>query len=1021
MRIAVHARRKGDNRDYSSEKWDDLCKELKRLYSAEILAIGLEKDYCPKGAEDRRTSDLFRTREVIQSCQLVMGGSSGLMHFASLSRVPHLVWGDPDYPIPEIAPSSVAYATVWNPFNTPVVYLGEGWDPGVQEILDSLKVHFDLSEYPGLPVRKCKSAKELQEIISNLRETDRCHIIGLANGVFDLLHEGHIACLQYAKDYCDTLIVALNSDASTKRLKGAERPVWDVAARTEAVARLDFVDYVVIFDQDWPEEFINELDPDVLFKGESYRGREVAGSTGRTLIFTPEVEGISTTKLIGQSKAVESEKSGERTVSLNRTDSGYNTIVENTAVEEVLTERYAHFFWNGPNFDYAQYLSIKSACLVHRPDHLIIWTTDPPAKEEGSWWSLLLEQKIVDVRDASELLGSEVVHRYLDAAPTIKAVMDALGHGKHYKAAQISDMVAWKAIYDYGGIYLDTDTLSYRPLWEIVEDPANNDFILCGIPATGFLAGCKGSSFAQALVEKNLRQLDQPLNSGRPWNQWTRFGPTALIEEIGARLGEYSEIPAESIYKFSSQRDLPFKEDFRPELTDGIRILHYYGEGRNELGTDFEVNEITEEFVRTSTSLFAGMAREIIVAEQAREIVEQGEKISLTKKGEDVVIDPNVPRNFVPETEDSRNRPFLSMCCILHDEADQIPRCFGSVADCVDQIVAVVNPDPPLDSDLAAIQKFQEEHPALDVKVVVSDWLGFSPTRNKAIRESDGEYIMKMDLDEELVNGVNLRKVLQKARPKVLDTYNYDSVRFQFPRVWHRSAEARWEGIIHEKLLTNVGLSGHYLMDDSLCHVIHHSRKEYPPELERTSALCREGIDRNPADARLMFYLARECMRLGHFGEAEYWFRRRIVSGGYWEERLFSQLYLGDLLVHLGKKEEATDIWQECSKNLGRKLREPCMRLGNWLMRWNQFDAAYQWYAEALKRDKIPHMGLFVYPKLYQTDTTDQILFYLSWLSWKTRPDAQGAKQALEYLDKLEKSNPRADKNRQVFRSMIAE
>lgn len=106
----------------------------------------------------------------------------------------------------------------------------------------------------------------------------RSYRLVFSNGVFDLLHRGHVASLEAAKALGDVLVVALNSDASTSRLKGPARPVQPEQDRAYILASLRAVDAVVVFDEDTPGALIEELLPDVLVKGADYEGRPVAGA-----------------------------------------------------------------------------------------------------------------------------------------------------------------------------------------------------------------------------------------------------------------------------------------------------------------------------------------------------------------------------------------------------------------------------------------------------------------------------------------------------------------------------------------------------------------------------------------------------------------------------------------------------------------------------------------------------------------------------------------------------------------------
>ena len=129
--------------------------------------------------------------------------------------------------------------------------------------------------------------------------------VGFTNGCFDLLHRGHLYSLEQAARRTDRLVVGLNSDASTRRLKGPGRPAQDEATRAAVLAALRFVDLVVIFDEDTPEDLIRSLIPTVLFKGTDYQEDEVAGGTfvkanGGRVELLPLLPGYSTTATLGR-------------------------------------------------------------------------------------------------------------------------------------------------------------------------------------------------------------------------------------------------------------------------------------------------------------------------------------------------------------------------------------------------------------------------------------------------------------------------------------------------------------------------------------------------------------------------------------------------------------------------------------------------------------------------------------------------------------------------------------------------
>jgi D-beta-D-heptose 7-phosphate kinase / D-beta-D-heptose 1-phosphate adenosyltransferase len=122
-------------------------------------------------------------------------------------------------------------------------------------------------------------------------------------GCFDLLHAGHVSVLRAARSLGDCLIVALNSDASMRRLKGPDRPLVEEADRAAVLAALDAVDAVVVFDEDTPEDVLERLRPDVFAKGGDYAGRalpeeQVLRRHGGQVVVLPYVAGRSTTQLI---------------------------------------------------------------------------------------------------------------------------------------------------------------------------------------------------------------------------------------------------------------------------------------------------------------------------------------------------------------------------------------------------------------------------------------------------------------------------------------------------------------------------------------------------------------------------------------------------------------------------------------------------------------------------------------------------------------------------------------------------
>lgn len=127
--------------------------------------------------------------------------------------------------------------------------------------------------------------------------------IVFTNGVFDILHPGHVKLLWTARQEGDFLFVGVNTDESVKRLKGKDRPIFHLQARMLMLAALESVDYVVPFEEDTPLELVQDVVPDVLVKGGDYKPSEVVGadfveSRGGKLMLVPLVEDFSTSKIL---------------------------------------------------------------------------------------------------------------------------------------------------------------------------------------------------------------------------------------------------------------------------------------------------------------------------------------------------------------------------------------------------------------------------------------------------------------------------------------------------------------------------------------------------------------------------------------------------------------------------------------------------------------------------------------------------------------------------------------------------
>ena len=127
--------------------------------------------------------------------------------------------------------------------------------------------------------------------------------IVFTNGCFDILHRGHFDYLHQSKNLGNFLIVGLNSDDSVRLLKGNDRPINNQNIRVENLSKLDYIDAVIIFNEETPEKLINLLLPDILTKGGDYKinqiiGSEIVTNNGGKVKILPHIKGYSTTAII---------------------------------------------------------------------------------------------------------------------------------------------------------------------------------------------------------------------------------------------------------------------------------------------------------------------------------------------------------------------------------------------------------------------------------------------------------------------------------------------------------------------------------------------------------------------------------------------------------------------------------------------------------------------------------------------------------------------------------------------------
>ncbi len=143
--------------------------------------------------------------------------------------------------------------------------------------------------------------ERLADVVRSLQSSGKK--IVFTNGVFDILHRGHVEYLNRAKSFGDILVVAVNSDSSVKRIKGGGRPIVGEQDRAFIISNLKCVDYVCVFDEETPYETIELLQPDVLVKGADWKvenvvGRDIVEGRGGKVITIEYLDGKSTTGII---------------------------------------------------------------------------------------------------------------------------------------------------------------------------------------------------------------------------------------------------------------------------------------------------------------------------------------------------------------------------------------------------------------------------------------------------------------------------------------------------------------------------------------------------------------------------------------------------------------------------------------------------------------------------------------------------------------------------------------------------
>ena len=154
--------------------------------------------------------------------------------------------------------------------------------------------------YPSTVSSKIRALRERKKMTTAAQSEGKKVVF--TNGCFDILHSGHLKTLRFAKNQGDRLLVAVNSDESVRKIKGKYRPIISLKERMEMLASLDFVDYVVSFEEDTPIELIKKIKPEVLIKGGDWEGRIVGSDIAKETIAVPLLIDRSTTNIVERIK-----------------------------------------------------------------------------------------------------------------------------------------------------------------------------------------------------------------------------------------------------------------------------------------------------------------------------------------------------------------------------------------------------------------------------------------------------------------------------------------------------------------------------------------------------------------------------------------------------------------------------------------------------------------------------------------------------------------------------------------------
>lgn len=295
-----------DVKDPNVNKYKDACllkPNLKELQNLTGLTCESDEDIV---AASKKLKKVCHTKYVLTTCGargMVLVGDTSHYFIASVGKEVFDVTGAGDTTIAYLA------ACMVNGFEMNDAANIANYAAGIQvSKVGTSSVYWKeirkyLANEENVTMHKILTGKS----VDTFREENANKKIVFTNGCFDILHVGHVRYMQEAAKLGDILVVGLNSDDSVRRLKGLERPINTQSDRLEMIAALEFVDNVVVFDEDTPYELIKKIQPDVLVKGGDYNpdnvvGRDIVEARGGKLKLLEFVEGKSTSNIIEKIK-----------------------------------------------------------------------------------------------------------------------------------------------------------------------------------------------------------------------------------------------------------------------------------------------------------------------------------------------------------------------------------------------------------------------------------------------------------------------------------------------------------------------------------------------------------------------------------------------------------------------------------------------------------------------------------------------------------------------------------------------